>query len=75
MATKARTVEQELATPSELVVRFRLGRTTIFKYLGEMRKSEEYKDYVYNPAYRKVLVDIKGFRAYLRSINYRFLKG
>lgn len=75
MQVNALPLEQLYAKPAELAKLFSIGRTKTKSLINEMREDPAFSRYVISPAYRMVLVNVKGFEEYLISINYKYLKG
>lgn len=62
------------ARVNELARLFGLKATKTREYVNKMRKHPTFSSYIRNPSYKVLLVNIKGFDAYLEYIDLKHLK-
>ena len=59
-------MERDTFGKNEIAQLFGFGIKSVEKDLTEMRKSEEFSRYVYNPSKKRVCIEIIGYKKFLR---------
>lgn len=65
---------KEYIRPFQIVKRFSMGRTTVWKYLKEMRGLKQYQDSFLDLGIKLKLVKLADFEEFLRERDYKYLK-
>lgn len=60
--------------PKHLTEKFSLGRTTVYRYLREMKKVPKYRKSFLDLSYHKKIVKLADFEKYLQEIDGQYLK-
>lgn len=62
-------LKAEYAQPHHLVKIYNIGRTTVWRYLTEMRARKEYSGDIVKLSHNMTIVRVSAFEKYLRSIK------